>query len=226
MTTICLLGDRDLRLPTHRELDVAVRMLADDVEVRWVDSDDDAARARAGWHGLWVIPGSPYRDDDAVDAAIAWALDTGTPFLGTCGGFQYAALTLARLRASVREPQHAEVRPDAPDPVIAPLACSLIGERREVRCVPGTRLAAMLGEEPFDGFHWCGYGLTDRHAKRLEAGGVVVSARAPDAGVEAIEVPDHPFFVATLFQPQVGASSGRPLSPLITGFATAASATA
>jgi CTP synthase (UTP-ammonia lyase) len=44
---------------------------------------------------------------------------------------------------------------------------------------------------------------------------VVVGAHAPDAGVEGIELPGHPFFVATLFQPQVGALAGRPLHPLI-----------
>ena len=103
-----------------------------------------------------------------------------------------------------------------PAPVIAPLACSLVGEERPVTPVPGTRLAAICGEATFTGFHWCNYGLADAFVARLEAAGVVVSARAPDAGVEAIELPDHPFFVATLFQPQVGALAGAPLHPLIT----------
>jgi CTP synthase (UTP-ammonia lyase) len=43
----------------------------------------------------------------------------------------------------------------------------------------------------------------------------VLSARAQDAGVEAIELPDHPFFMATAFQPQVGANESRRLDPLI-----------
>ena len=47
------------------------------------------------------------------------------------------------------------------------------------------------------------------HEAALEAAGLVVSARAPDAGVEAVELPGHPFYVATLFQPQVGSSAGR-----------------
>ena len=89
-------------------------------------------------------------------------------------------------------------------------------------CVPGTRLAEICGSEPFSGFHWCGYGLAEAFVERLESAGVVVSARAPDAGVEAIELPAHPFFVATLFQPQVGALAGQPLHPLIDAFARAA----
>jgi CTP synthase (UTP-ammonia lyase) len=57
---------------------------------------------------------------------------------------------------------------------------------------------------------------------RLVAAGVVVSAHAPDAGVEAIELSDHPFVMATLFQPQVGSRADRPLNPLILAFLDAA----
>jgi CTP synthase (UTP-ammonia lyase) len=220
--TIGLLGDLDLDKPTHRELQAAVALLPSEVEAHWLASDQPEARELAGLDGLWVIPGSPYRDDDAVDAAIAWALESGTPFLGTCGGFQYAVLALARRWAGIEDAVHAEVDPDAPQPMIAPLACSLVGQEREVRCVPGTRLAAILGTTPFTGFHWCNYGLAESFVAALEAAGVAISARAPDAGVEAIEVPSHPFFIATLFQPQVGALAGQPLHPLITAFVEAA----
>lgn len=172
-----------------------------------------------------MIPGTPYRDDAAVDEAIGRALESGVPFLGTCGGFQYAVLPLARRLAGIADATHAEVVPEV-DSVVAPLACSLVGEEREVTCVPGTRLAAICGTAPFSGFHWCNYGVSERYVARLEAAGVVVSARAPDAGVEGIEVADHPFFVATLFQPQAGALQGAPVHPLIVAFLDAARARA
>jgi GrpB-like predicted nucleotidyltransferase (UPF0157 family) len=54
----------------------------------------------------------------------------------------------------------------------------------------------------------------------LEAAGLVVAGRAPDAGVEIVELPGHPFFMASLFQPQVGAE-GEPLHALIRAFAGA-----
>jgi len=222
--SIGLLGDRDLDKPTHSELEAAASMFPGAVDARWIGSDSAEARGLDGLDGLWVVPGSPYRDDDAVLAAIAWALASETPFLGTCGGFQYALLALALERAGVAAAAHAEIEPDAAEPVVAPLACSLVGEERTVRCVPGIRLAAILGTAPFTGFHWCSYGLADSFVPALEAAGVVISAHAPDAGVEGIELADHPFFVATLFQPQAGSSEGRPLSPLITAFLEATSA--
>jgi CTP synthase (UTP-ammonia lyase) len=156
--------------------------------------------------------------------AIGWALESGTPLLGTCGGFQYVVLALAKRLAGIEDAAHAEVDPDSQSAVVAPLACSLVGEEREVTCVPGTRLAAICGTEPFIGLHWCSYGLGAGFVARLEEAGVVISAHAPDAGVEGIELPEHPFCIATLFQPQVGAAAGRPLHPLIMAFADAARA--
>jgi CTP synthase (UTP-ammonia lyase) len=217
-TRIALLGDKDLEYVTHRALEAAVAQLPTGVAAEWVGTDTPQARALDAFDGIWLLPGTPYRDDDAALAAIDWALDSGTPLLGTCGGFQYALLALARRLAGIEDAAHAEVEPDAEAAVVAPLACSLIGEEREVTCVPGTQLAAICGAAPFTGFHFCSYGLADVFVDRLEAAGVVVSAHAPDAGVEGIELPEHPFFVATLFQPQIGALSGAPLHPLIAAF--------
>jgi hypothetical protein len=59
-------------------------------------------------------------------------------------------------------------------------------------------------------------------ARVLERSGVTIAASAPDAGVEAIELREHPFFVATAFQPQVGASEAEQLDPLIGAFFDAA----
>jgi CTP synthase (UTP-ammonia lyase) len=212
-TRIALLGDKDLTYVTHRALEAAVALLPDGIAATWVGTDTPAARALDGFDGIWALPGTPYRDDAAALAAISAALDAGTPLLGTCGGFQYAALALLGPGAV-----HAEVDPDAADPVVAPLACTLVGEEREVTAVPGTRLAAICGTAPFTGFHYCRYGLSDAAVDRLEAAGAVIAAHAPDAGVEAFEVPGHPFFVATLFQPQMSAVDGA-LHPLITAFA-------
>jgi CTP synthase (UTP-ammonia lyase) len=217
MTRIALLGDRNPDHVTHRALDATIDLLAPDVELAWVGTDADAAAALADRDGIWVAPGTPYRDDAAVLAAIRGALDARTPFLATCGGFQYTVLALLGEGAV-----HAEVDPGADDPAIAPLACSLIGQVRDVTCVPGTRLAALCGTEPFPGFHFCSFGLSPAFAERVEAAGAVIAAHAPDAGVEALEVPGHPFFVATLFQPQMSALEDGTLHPLVRAFAAEA----
>lgn len=214
MTSIAVLGDLDLDYLTHRELQAAVGLFPAWAGAEWVPTDSDVQGALDRADGVWLIPGTPYRDDAAVYAAIRRALQTGLPLLGTCGGFQYIVVELARSLAGI-DAHHEETEPDAGALVAAALSCSLVGQERQVTCVPGTRLAELCGTEPFSGFHFCNYGLAPGYVDALTAAGVVVCAHAPDAGVEGIELPGHPFLVATLFQPQVGASRGGPLHPLI-----------
>jgi CTP synthase (UTP-ammonia lyase) len=202
---IAALGDRDPAYVTHRAIDATIAVAP---QIRWVATDD--ARID-GFDGLWVLPGTPYRDEAAVHAAIRFAREQGMPILGTCGGFQHMAVEFARNVARIVGAVHGESSPDGEAIVVAPLACSLVGEERTVVPVPGTRLAEICGEAPFTGFHWCGYGLAPGMAERLVAAGLVIGAHADDAGVEAFELPDHPFYMATLFQPQVSA----PLHPLV-----------
>jgi CTP synthase (UTP-ammonia lyase) len=218
---ILALGDRDPSYVTHRELDGAFALMPADIECGWVATDSSAARELEAADGIWLLPGSPYRDDGAAYAAIGHCLRTGTPFLGTCAGFQYACVALARELAGLAGAAHAETDPAAGTLVVEPLACTLYGERRLVTPVPGTRVAAICGTQPFSGFHWCGYGLAASAEGPLAAAGVVIGARADDAGVEAVELPGHPFFLATAFQPQVGAAERGELHPLIVAFADA-----
>jgi GrpB-like predicted nucleotidyltransferase (UPF0157 family) len=126
----------------------------------------------------------------------------------------------ARNVAGIEDAAHAEQHPGAAHAVAVPLACSLVGEWREVRTVPGTQAARLCGPGPLPGYHLCSYGLAVEYEPVLEAAGLVVAGRAPDAGVEIVELPGHPFFMASLFQPQVGAE-GEALHGLIRAFAGA-----
>jgi len=219
---VVVVGDRDPKHLTHRELDAALSLFPDDARTGWTGTDDPAARCLDDACGVWLVPGSPYRDDATAYAAIRHCLATGTPFLGTCAGFQYACVELARSRAGLHAASHAESDPGGDELVVQPLRCTLYGERRLVVPSPGTRLARICGEAPFEGFHWCGYGLAEGYVPLLSRHGVTVGARATDAGVEAIELSEHPFFMATAFQPQVGTSQTGSLHPLILAFLDAA----
>ena len=99
----------------------------------------------------------------------------------------------------------------------APGAPKLSGEN-QVRAVPGTRLAAILGTAAIEERFFCNYEVNDAFRPRLEAAGMKVSAVGHQGETRAIELATHPFFVATLFQPQVTSkSSGQP-HPLIRAF--------
>ena len=205
---LAVLGDRDLSHRTHRELDAELARMPAGVEAAWLPSP--RAAEAAGADAIWVAPGTPYADDDAVLAAIGRAVDDGTPLLGTCGGFQYAVLALVR-RAGLAA-AHAESEPEAEDPLIAPLACSLYGEEREVTCVPGTRLAEICGTAPFTGFHFCGFGLAPGREADLEAAGARhrrPGARRGDRGHRAPRAPVLPRHAL----PAAGRRAGRAPAP-------------
>ena len=177
MKNIFLLGDRDATSPTHRELDAAIELLPSGVTARWVGTDSPDALRTPHADAVWVVPGSPYRNDAAVYSAISSARISGQPFLGTCGGFQYAVVEFARNVASIADADHAETTPDG--------------------------------------------GLAPAYIDQLADSGLVIAARADDAGVEVVELPNHRFFLATLFQPQIGSIAGKPLHPVIEAFVAA-----
>jgi CTP synthase (UTP-ammonia lyase) len=215
MTTITVLGDHDPQHLTHRALDAALEQLPEGIAARWTASDEPL---RDLGDGLWVAPGSPYRDDAAVLEAIGRARREGVPLLGTCGGFQYILLSLAG--RDLRD--HAEVTPEATAPLLRALACRVDGEWRPVTAVPGTELARLLGAEPFAGLFFCGYAPGEDAAEAIAGAGGAIAAHADGIGPVALEVPGEPFLMATLFHPQIGSLHEEPLSPVITAFAQAA----
>src|SRR3954471_16954107 len=96
LATIIVLGDHDEHQLTHREIDATLELLPQGVEAGWLSTDSAAARELDGIDGVWLAPGGPYADDAAVLAAVDRCIERAMPFLGTCGGFQYACLALAR----------------------------------------------------------------------------------------------------------------------------------
>ena len=218
MTTIALLGDRSTHR-SHRELDALVPRLRDElgVDAEWVATD--AGIEVAAYDGIWLVPGSPYVDNAAVLETLRTVRTTGVPFLGTCGGMQYAVMEFV-LDVVGAPATHAESDGVSDDNVVVPLACALQGEELLVTPVPGTRFAGWC-PEPFVGMHFCSYAASPAAIDALVAAGVVVGATAPDAGAEVLELPGHPFYVTSMFQPHVGAIAGEPIHPLVRAFVAA-----
>ncbi|WP_243057907.1 CTP synthase [Nocardioides sp. SR21] len=217
---IALLGD-DRGHRSHQELNALRPMLADmGADTRWVPTD--SAFDIREYDGVWLVPGSPYADDDAVLRALTVVREQGIAFIGSCGGMQYAVIEFTRSVLG-ESATHAESDGEADDNVVTALACSLYGEERLVTPVPGTRFAEIV-EEPFVGMHFCNYAPTAEAVRRLEKAGVVVGATADDAGAEVLEFPDHPFYVTSMFQPHIGALAGKPVHPLVRAFTAAVAA--
>jgi CTP synthase (UTP-ammonia lyase) len=109
--------------------------------------------------------------------------------------------------------------------VITPLACSLVGQQQPVTIVPATRAAALYGASEVVEDYYCNYGINPDYRAALEAGGMRVSGVGGSGEVRIVELPAHPFFLATLFLPQAR-STPAASHPLIRGYAGAVAAAA
>jgi CTP synthase (UTP-ammonia lyase) len=225
--TIALVGDQSPSVPAHRAIPHALRLAGDTYEGtvvwRWVDTDmiEDARRDLSVFDGVWVVPGSPYRNMSGALDAVRFARETNCPFLGTCGGFQHAVLEYARNVAQLHAADHAETAPEAEVPVITALACELVETSAEVVFTPESRLHAIFGGEPTQAEYRCRFGVNPDFRTTLEAAGLVFSGMDAAGQIRALELPQHPFFAATLFQPERGAMREE-RNPLIAAFVAAA----
>jgi CTP synthase (UTP-ammonia lyase) len=225
---IGLLGDYDPTVYAHQMIPGALALAGAaagcDVTYDWLATQtlaDDPATRVAGYDGLWCVPGSPYASMAGALGAIRCARERGTPFLGTCGGFQHAVLEYARDVLGLGGADHAESNPEAAEPVIAPLACALVEQRGAVRFAPGSRVAAIYGtSEAVEGYH-CSYGLNPAYAERFTTGALHITGADEQGEARVVELAGHPFFIATLFQPERSAATGA-AHPLITAFVAAA----
>ena len=146
--------------------------------------------------------------------AIRHARLTRTPFLGTSAGFQYAILEFARGVLGLAQADHQKSNPKAAMPLIAPLGCALAGVQARVRFLDGSHLRKAYGAaESVEEYH-CSFGLNGRYRRLIEGRELYVAAVDDQHEIRAVELDGHPFFVATLFQPEM--RDGR--SPIVEAF--------
>ncbi|MGW1614391.1 CTP synthase C-terminal region-related (seleno)protein [Streptomyces sp. NPDC002285] len=222
---LALVGDRSPSVASHTRVPLLLDALAERerlvLDAYWIPSQDAVADdAVRGFDAVWVLPGSPYRSEAGVLSAIRTAREEGIPFLGTCGGFQHALLEYAREVCGLSRVAHAENDPDADDFLIEPLACSLVGHEAVVRVESGSLAQSVIGSERTVERYFCAYGPS-RHLGTLSAHGLRFSGHDEDGHVRIAELPGHPFFLATLFQPELSGDGSRP-HPIVRALARAA----
>src|SRR5689334_22470019 len=113
---IAILGDFGPARPSHWATEAslyhAAARLELRIEPRWVETvslaTDDGLRSLVGFDGIWAAPGSPYQGMAGMLRGIRFARERGVPFLGTCGGFQYALIELTRNVLGIADADSAE----------------------------------------------------------------------------------------------------------------------
>ena len=205
--------------------------------LRWINSEDletdDAKKYLEGIDGLVVPGGFGIRGVDGKIAAVKYARELQIPFLGLCLGMQCAVVEWARNLAGLKEANSAEFDPTGTHPVI-----NLLPEQQDVvdlggtmrlglypcRIEPNTLAHKLYGKEVIYERHRHRYEFNNAYRNLLLESGYVISGTSPDGRlVEIIELPSHPFFVATQFHPEFKSRPSAP-HPLFSGFIEAATA--
>jgi CTP synthase (UTP-ammonia lyase) len=101
-------------------------------------------------------------------------------------------------------------------PLISPLGCALAGVKARVRFTDGSLIRAAYGAPQSTEEYRCSFGLNNRYRRLIESGAMYIAAVDDQNDVRAVELDGHPFFVATLFLPEMQAAN-----PLVRDFVRA-----
>src|SRR5437667_11054099 len=220
---IGLIGDYDPNVKAHlaipKALELAAKVVGCEVDQVWVatDSLDEGVEILGGLQGFWCVPASPYASMEGALRAIGFARRNRRPFLGTCGGFQHAVIEYARNVLGLREADHAESNPTAIMPIIAPLTCSLKDAQGTVQLLPNTRIFKIYGSSKTVERYFCNFGLNPDFRSLLEQSEMQITGVDDSGEARVIELAHHPFFIGTLFQPELSAFADV-AHPLIVAF--------
>ena len=209
---------------TSRAIEHSSEELGVAASYQWVSTVDIKEDFFETYHGLWVAPGSPYKNMDKTLWAIQYAREHGIPTLGTCGGFQHIMIEYARNLLGFADAQHAEYDPYASRLFISPLACSLAGREMELLLAPNSRIAEIYGSSEVKETYYCNFAVNPEYIEDIRKGPIAITGSDAEGEVRVVEYPKHPFFIATLFVPQALSKPNKP-HPLVTAFLRAVSNT-
>ena len=236
---IAILGDFNPEFRSHHatadSIQHAAAKLDLKIESEWLPTPSllkaDSEKILERFDGIWASPGSPYKSMDGMLKGIEFARRRDWPFLGTCGGFQYAFIECIRNVLGIKDADTAENNSKSKNIVIYPVACAVPDRKKdapklsgvvpEIRLRPGSYLQSFYEREIVSEEFFCNFEVNPEYEwAALEAGFPVV-ARGPAGEIRAIESPTHRFYVATLFQPQLASTAANP-HPLVLAFIQAA----
>jgi CTP synthase len=226
---------QDAYLSVHEALKHAGIQHRTGVRVRWVDAEgmslEEAAADLDRSDGILVPGGFGSRGWEGKITACRIARERGIPYLGICLGMHVAVSEFARNVVGLEGANSTEMDPETPYPVI-----DLLPEQKEIEdlggtmrlgadavdLVEGTRAFAAYGEPVIHERHRHRYEVNNHFRPRLVEAGLVVSGTFQEGRlVEIVELPDHPWFVASQFHPEFKSRPTRP-APLFREFVGAA----
>lgn len=201
------------------------------VNIKWVDSEtvtsDNVNKILGDVKGILVPGGFGDRGIDGKILAIQYARENSIPFLGLCLGMQLSIVEFARNVIGYKDAHSVELMPSTTHPVI-----HLMPDQNGIEDIGGTlrlgsypcvldkssKAFALYKEETIHERHRHRYEVNNDYRSVLTGNGMMLSGISPDGRiVEMVEIPSHPWFIATQAHPELKSRPNRP-HPLFKGF--------
>ena len=212
------------------------------VNIHYIESqeiEDNGTDCLLGMDGIVVPGGFGDRGIEGKIAAVRFARENRVPYLGICLGMQVAVIEAARNLAGLDRAMSTEFEPKTPHPVVALITewqteSGQVEQRDEeselggtmrlgaqsIALAEGSLAARSYGRTTVEERHRHRYEVNNNYRQTLTAAGLRFSGVSVDDLVEVVEVPDHPWFVASQFHPEF-TSNPRDGHPLFIGFINA-----
>jgi len=186
------------------------------VKLDWIHSEDiekhGAARYLKHLDGLLVAPGFGERGIEGKIKAVQYVREQNIPFFGICLGLQCAVIEYARNVCGIGDANSAEFEETSSnviDLMLEQKSIQTMGGTMRLGGFPcvlkrGTRAYESYGRKNISERHRHRYEVNNAFIPALEEHGLVFSGTSPDESLmEMIELPDHPWFVASQFHPEL-----------------------
>ena len=197
------------------------------IEAEKYEKDPASINELTNFDGIFVPYGFGPRGTEGKISAIKYARENNKPFLGICYGFQLAIIEFARNVCNLKDANSTEINPETPHPII-----DLITEQRgiehknakmrlgthKIQLQTNTLIYNLYQQEEIMERHRHRFEVNQNYIEILSKNGLVITGKSTDnTRIEAIELPDKYFYIATQFHGEFKSRPGNP-SPAYKGF--------
>jgi CTP synthase (UTP-ammonia lyase) len=224
MIRLGILADYNPQYETHSATDKSLELAASklDIEIspEWLPTKTLGGVDLESFDALIAGTGI-YEDRSRVVNALRIAREKRIPLLASCGGFQFMIIEYARNVLGLGEVGHQEFDAATKPHIIIPLQCSLRGLEGSISIEPNSQVGELYRTERSTERFYCAFGINPLYVDELRRSDLRVVGTDDEGLIRVTELPQHPFFIGTLFVPQAASLKGVS-HPLVEGLLVAA----
>lgn len=213
---IGIIGDYSPEYPSQKATNEALihssKKVGIHIEFQWIPTASIPEKIGAItriYNGFWIAPGIPESITGVLEI-IKYSREQNIPLLGTCGGFQNILIEYARNKLMIEDAEHEEQAPNASKLLISKLACSLVGQQGEIKINQSSKVIGIYQTPTAIEQFRCNYGLNTEYQTLIEKSGLKIVGTDNLGEPRIIELPEHKFFIGTLFVPQLSSTPETP----------------